>query len=193
MDTLHGFTALDFILTNTLVPKSTKKQVENVGLRKERFPHLMNHLLEAVQAVSDECKSVFESLEKASVTLQHVNDTMDSLIDINHSVLDAYGVSHPSLERVRQITARHNLRSKLTGAGGGGCALTFVRSDSPREAVRLAHAELEKEGFECYETSVGCPGVRACRVGDATVEEFGGVSWEAFGMPGDIPWARLEK
>jgi galactokinase len=37
------------------------------------------------------------------------------------------GVSHPSLEQVRNITRQHGLRTKLTGAGGGGCAVTILR------------------------------------------------------------------
>lgn len=39
----------------------------------------------------------------------------------------AMGVSHPSLEQVRTITSKHGMTTKLTGAGGGGCAVTIVR------------------------------------------------------------------
>lgn len=58
-----------------------------------------------------------------------------TLIDENHRLLDQLGVSHPSLEAVRRITGAepYNLATKLTGAGGGGCAVTLVPdSASPR-------------------------------------------------------------
>ncbi len=36
------------------------------------------------------------------------------------------GVTHPSLEEIRELTGDYGLATKLTGAGGGGCAVTLV-------------------------------------------------------------------
>ena len=51
-----------------------------------------------------------------------------ALIDENHVHLVNIGVSHPSLEAIRAKTASepHKLSTKLTGAGGGGCAVTLL-------------------------------------------------------------------
>ena len=51
-----------------------------------------------------------------------------ALIDRNHACLVALGVSHPSLETIKDTTARspYGLHTKLTGAGGGGCAVTLI-------------------------------------------------------------------
>ncbi len=45
----------------------------------------------------------------------------------NHQHLVTLGVSHPALETIRNKTAvPHGLSTKLTGAGGGGCAVTLI-------------------------------------------------------------------
>lgn len=51
-----------------------------------------------------------------------------ALINENHTHLVNMGVSHASLENIRSITAQSpfELSTKLTGAGGGGCAVTLI-------------------------------------------------------------------
>lgn len=51
-----------------------------------------------------------------------------ALIEENHAHLVALGVSHAALEAIRAKTALapYSLKTKLTGAGGGGCAVTLV-------------------------------------------------------------------
>ena len=98
------------------------------------------------------------------------------MIEENSAHLDTLQVSHPSLEtiRVKTAAAPYNLKTKLTGAGGGGCAVTLI----PDGAVLLSLyrsklmvslgfsssklADLKREltfaGFTCYETLVGGSG-----------------------------------
>ncbi|KAI8827175.1 ribosomal protein S5 domain 2-type protein [Fimicolochytrium jonesii] len=165
LETVDGFSAFRFLLTDTQVPKNTKKQVEGFRTRKERYPAVMNHLIEAVEGIALECRRLFEAKDQNSehVSQDEVYEVMETLIDMNHSIMAASGVSHPSLESVRQITALHGLRSKLTGAGGGGCALTLIRHDTTRETLDTIKTSLTAQGFRCYETEVGCPGVRISR------------------------------
>lgn len=56
----------------------------------------------------------------------NVSADLQTMIDINHYLLVALGVGHPTLETLCTISARNGFHSKLTGAGGGGCALTLV-------------------------------------------------------------------
>ena len=52
--------------------------------------------------------------------------SFQKLIDLNQQLLVTLGVSHASLDQLCQVTAKHGMHSKLTGAGGGGCAVTLV-------------------------------------------------------------------
>jgi mevalonate kinase len=78
------------------------------------------------------------------------------LIDRNQVLLNGLGVGHPILDTVCKVTAQFGLHSKLTGAGGGGCALTLL-SDS--NVVEETKAGLEKEGFQCFRAELGGVGV----------------------------------
>ncbi|CAG8540678.1 12310_t:CDS:2 [Dentiscutata erythropus] len=82
-------------------------------------------------------------------------------IDMGHHLLNSLGVGHPSLDKVREIAAQYDLHTKLTGAGGGGCAVTFIRNDVPKEKVENVKKDLNASPhcFECYETSIGGHGV----------------------------------
>uniref|UniRef100_A0A670ZYA5 Mevalonate kinase n=1 Tax=Pseudonaja textilis TaxID=8673 RepID=A0A670ZYA5_PSETE len=78
---------------------------------------------------------------------------LPDLVDINQHLLNGIGVGHALLDRVCEVTSSHGLHSKLTGAGGGGCAITLLRPEAIRD---LTHC-----GFECWETVIGAPGVSA--------------------------------
>jgi mevalonate kinase len=49
--------------------------------------------------------------------------------------------------------------TKLTGAGGGGCAITILRSDAEEEKLHELMAKLDEENFERYEIVLGGDGV----------------------------------
>jgi mevalonate kinase len=51
-------------------------------------------------------------------------------IDINQHILNALGVGHKALDSICQLSAEYNLHSKLTGAGGGGCAFTLIKNST---------------------------------------------------------------
>ena len=88
-------------------------------------PEKVRKILDSIQAISDEATRALSDPELSRDTLL---SGLSGLIDENHARLVALGVSHPSLENIRQITAAkpYALHTKLTGAGGGGCAVTLI-------------------------------------------------------------------
>jgi len=66
------------------------------------------------------------------------------IMDENHEHLAWFGVSTPDLDRLCR-TAREAgaLGAKLTGGGGGGCAIALVEAGDDRVAARLAESGFE--------------------------------------------------
>lgn len=54
---------------------------------------------------------------------------------INHHLLNAIGVGHPALTNVVDVSNQSQCACKLTGAGGGGCAITLVKTGADTEAL----------------------------------------------------------
>ncbi|KAM8797632.1 mevalonate kinase [Eudromia elegans] len=148
---------LRILLTNTNVPRSTKVLVAGVKDKILKFPAIMNPVLDSINAISEECQSVLEAMPGNPSPEYY--PVLEELFDINQHHLNVLGVGHPCLDRLCRVTASHGLHSKLTGAGGGGCGVTLLRPDTSPPAVEAAKRDLRACGFECWETSIGAPGV----------------------------------
>ncbi|KAM4709834.1 mevalonate kinase [Discoglossus pictus] len=150
---------LQILLTNTRVPRSTKVLVAGVKDKLLKFPDIMGPVLSSIDAVSKECQRILEEMAAGS-SLDHYS-VLEELIDINQHHLNVIGVGHPSLDKLCQVTASHGLHSKLTGAGGGGCAITLLRPDVDDGVVEAAKQQLIDCGYHCWQTSIGAVGVSA--------------------------------
>ncbi|KAK2460918.1 hypothetical protein APHAL10511_007388 [Amanita phalloides] len=157
MEPIQGFKSLKFLLTNSKVPRDTKKLVAEVGELKAREPELVGKILESIQGISDEARRVLADPE---LTRDSLLSALSALINENHGLLVTLGVSHPSLEAIREITADPcGLSTKLTGAGGGGCAVTLIPDDYNNESLQDLINNLIRRKFDPYLTSVGGSGL----------------------------------
>lgn len=89
----------------------------------------MNPILTAIQGISDEARRCLLDTEMSRTEQL---ETLEQLIDANHAHLVSLGVGHPALEAVKaKANSRPwQLHTKLTGAGGGGCAVTIIPDGS---------------------------------------------------------------
>ncbi|CAK6966583.1 mevalonate kinase [Scomber scombrus] len=150
---------LRILLTNTKVPRSTKVLVARVKDKINKFPSIMTPVLDSVDAVSCTCEKVLSEMTSKPITGEHYN-ILEELIDINQHHLNVMGVGHPALDTLCQVTLARGLHSKLTGAGGGGCGITLLRPETDSFVVQGTIQDLQDRGFDCWETSIGGPGVQ---------------------------------
>ncbi|KJA26368.1 hypothetical protein HYPSUDRAFT_36678 [Hypholoma sublateritium FD-334 SS-4] len=157
MEGIQGFKSLKFLLTNSKVPRDTKKLVAGVGEKKANEPELVNGILQSIQSISDEARRVLADPELPRDSLL---SALSALMTENHQHLVTLGVSHPALETIRSKTAvPHGLSTKLTGAGGGGCAVTLIPDEFGEEQLQDLITALIREEFQPYLTSVGGSGL----------------------------------
>ncbi|XP_022611596.1 mevalonate kinase [Seriola dumerili] len=150
---------LRILLTNTKVPRSTKVLVARVKDKINKFPSIMTPVLDSVDAISCTCEKVLSEMTSEPITGEHYN-ILEELIDINQHHLNVMGVGHPALDTLCRVTLTRGLHSKLTGAGGGGCGITLLRPETDSVVVQSTVQDLRDCGFDCWETSIGGPGVQ---------------------------------
>jgi len=164
---LESFNSFRFILTNTNVPKNTKVQVQNVRDLHDNYPDVINPILDSIHNIGERCKTLFNG-EKSE---EEIVKELKSMIDVNHYLLCSLNVSHEKIENIRQITKKYGLHTKITGAGGGGCMLTFVPKGSEEEVISDVKVELANNHFTCYDTTIGGDGVLIHKINDEYIHE----------------------
>ena len=186
---LRDFPELPLLLVDTCQPKSTAAEVAKVGALRTAHPTVTDNILNAIDSITRSAHDVITNSdfeENPEDSIKHLGE----LMSVNHGLLTSLGVSHPKLERLRYLVDQAGVGwTKLTGAGGGGCAITLLRpsaasckeqqngdTDQPNgEAayapstastaksfparLRELDVELDKEGFKKFQTTLGGDGV----------------------------------
>ncbi|CAI5757284.1 unnamed protein product [Candida verbasci] len=153
---MRNFPPIKLLLTNTKVPKSTADLVGGVGKLNKEFNQITSPIFDSIENISKVAYSVMLNPNFGN----EETEVLRKLFNINHGLLVALGVSHPSLEKVKIIGDEFKIgATKLTGAGGGGCAITLVNEGVEEETIQKAIKQFEAEGYECFETSLGGKGV----------------------------------
>lgn len=172
---LPTFPELPLLLVDTRQAKSTAAEVAKVAHLKKTQPLIANHILDAIDNVTESAHALISAPDFDSKDVDSLS-SLGELASINHGLLVSLGVSHPRLERFRQLVDVSGVGwAKLTGAGGGGCAFAILKPEDPRlegedvpvaeskpnraDALRKLEKELDAEGFDRYETTLGGDGV----------------------------------
>ena len=160
MKAIENMPELSLLLVNTRVPRSTKELVAGVRNLYHTHRPTVSPILDAIGAISSEFQSMIQVGSLASL-----GSSLLELVRLNQALLQAIGVSHPSLERVATLVhqvAGDRAAAKLTGAGGGGCAIVLFKPDeeaATRSAIEAALRRESEWNYQCFSSKVGGDGV----------------------------------
>lgn len=156
---LRKFPELPMLLVNTKQARSTATEVAKVGALKGSLPVITEAILNTIDAVTE---AAYKLITSATFNQKdpHTAETLGKLMGVNHGQLVSLGVSHPRLERIRELVDLVGVGwTKLTGAGGGGSTITLLRPDASPKALKELEGKLDAEDFERFETTLGGDGV----------------------------------
>jgi len=126
---------------NTNVKSDTGDTVRDVMVLKNKFPEFFEHYLEAMLHLVDYGQKYLEEDEIES---------LGAVMNINHGLLSAIGVSSPELERLVWAARKVSPGSKLCGSGRGGIMV----------ALGDAEKEIREAGGIVIKTEICSEGAR---------------------------------
>ncbi len=122
--------------------RSTGALVARVRRLWERHRGVVDAIIDAIAMLSEEG---YKALRRGDLK------RLGELMDIDHGLLSALGVSTPELDwMVYAARSAGALGAKLTGAGGGGCIIALVEQlnrERVAEAIRRAGGRPLRAGF----------------------------------------------
>jgi len=136
------------VVGNTGVERSTGELVASVRRRREQNPSIMNWI---IRAGGKTALNAVEALKNGDLP------AVGELMNINHALLRAIGVSHESLEKL--VHAARNSAAygaKLTGGGGGGCMIALASASKLNRVVEA----VEQGGGKAFLAKKTDEGVR---------------------------------
>ena len=124
------FEQIRLVLADSGIQRSTGKLVSKVLETKKKFPGILEPLYRSATELAERTREALENSDFA---------TVGELMNINHGLLSALGVSNAKLEELVYAAREAGaLGSKITGAGGGGMVLALCwKEDAESVSQRL--------------------------------------------------------
>ena len=158
---LSNLPPMQILLTNTKVPRSTKQLVANVRKLYDDYPAIITHILSGIEGISLKFLELVDKVQSGQITNPEFVSETGKLFNLNHHLLCALGVGHESLTSVHETSMSFHCPCKLTGAGGGGCALTLLQpSDNNMSLILELTKKLESLEYSVFSSTIGGDGVR---------------------------------
>lgn len=123
---------LPLVIAHSGESSSTKEMVSMVTRQYEREPERVGELFDAIATLVDNAKLAIRDGDLKAV---------GQLMDMNQALLSGLMLSTEKLERLCKVAREAGAwGAKLTGAGGGGCAIALCDSTEAAQAVEAALA-----------------------------------------------------
>ncbi|XP_028341009.1 mevalonate kinase isoform X3 [Physeter macrocephalus] len=148
--------ALKILLINTKVPRSTKALVAGVRSRLLKFPEIVAPLLTSIDAISLECERVLGEMAAAPAP-EHYLVLELSRGQGGHRTSTS---GRPSRNRDLSPSGAHRHEPAPSECPRcGPCLAGPAVPDLEQPEVEAMKQALTSCGFDCWETSIGAPGV----------------------------------
>ncbi len=135
------------VIAFSVVARSPGEAVRRVLERKKRLGRLGDDLYELAKRLVLEALAALRAGDPVR---------LGELMDVNHGLLNALGVSTPVIEELVYAARRAGaLGAKLTGAGLGGSIIALAWEDDVDKVVKA----LSSKAASVYVTELGVPGV----------------------------------
>ncbi|MCQ2977799.1 MAG: mevalonate kinase [archaeon] len=115
-----------FVIGFTTKYSNTGKMVRNVRSLKERYPELIEPIIETMGKIANEGRVAI---------LKNDVDKLANLMNFNQGLLDSLGVNTQELSRMVYIARKNGATgSKITGSGGGGSMIALCPNNPDKVA-----------------------------------------------------------
>lgn len=156
---LKSFPELPLLLVNTRHPRSTAVELAKVATMVKKYPEVSQATLNTIGQVATSAHALIAS-DDFDPENEDKLENLGEMFRMNHGYLVSLGVSHPKLEHIREMVDHHDIGwTKLTGAGGGGCAITLLKQNVEPTVLRDLERKFNDAGFEQYRVTLGGDGV----------------------------------
>lgn len=136
------------LVVNTKVERSTKDLVQGVRQRwevqKDKFESYFSQI-ESIVLRANELLCGCNDRGDHNMADDDIVLQLSKLTTENQKLLEMMGVSHESIAAIIDALSQYGLAAKLTGAGGGGCVISFL--PPPLVARRSC--------WECWRRKIG--------------------------------------
>ncbi len=124
----------------------TKEMIEKVSKLRSRYTNIVDGILDIIATITVTGK---EAVYRGDL------EGLGTLMDLNHCLLSALGVSTPELDRIAWLAKEKGaFGAKLSGGGGGGCVVAIA--PDPDDLV----SKLKNSGLEAFKIPIAREGAR---------------------------------
>jgi mevalonate kinase len=142
---------MPLVVGYTGIKADTAECIKRVARRRQRFPLLVNAIMESIAPLVQKARAAIEQEDLAE---------LGRLMNVNQNWLEALGVSTPELDRlVHAARLAGAYGAKLSGAGGGDCMIALADGQS-RPKVEQAIEGAGVPGARVIRVRAGAEGVR---------------------------------
>lgn len=156
------------IICDTKIKRNTKDMVKKVSLFNDKHPKIAANIFDAIENITIEAKRTL--INKTSRSEDELFQDFNELAKINQSLLDCLGVSNEKINTVVNVLREYGMNTKITGAGGGGCTISFVDPQlNDKELADIMKTIEQKTSCKPFVCEISCEGLK-CHKGNEAFE-----------------------